>query len=305
MAEPAAHDVCVSVLSAVFNEERHIAEMIESVQAQTHSNFELIFVDDGSVDSTGAIIRSYSRADSRIRYLRPEAKPGKVGAFNIAFANSSGQLIVLLGGDDTLPADSLATRVEPFVSGGSDPAKSVSSLQAKLRTFSADPTRDGLILPKGAGASRSGGVIALTRPLAEMLFPVPTSLVSEDIWLGTLSHELSDEVHVIDKVVLNYRIHEGNSNPRALPFKRMSEAMHQRLGVYRILAESTGLGLAESARARFARLAALEDARHRGAVWRILTMPRTSLKARARALSASHPALFALRIRFFRTFSGW
>ncbi|MGO4276532.1 glycosyltransferase family 2 protein, partial [Paenibacillus sp. TAF58] len=59
----------VSILSPVHNEEMHLAEMIESVLAQSHADFELLIVDDGSVDRTVEVARSFEGRDSRVRVL--------------------------------------------------------------------------------------------------------------------------------------------------------------------------------------------------------------------------------------------
>ena len=75
----------ISILMPVFNEEKYISEAIESVIYQTYSNFELIIIDDGSIDKTAEIVKKYS--DSRIQFYQP-GKIGKVAAFNLGFSKS-------------------------------------------------------------------------------------------------------------------------------------------------------------------------------------------------------------------------
>lgn len=58
----------VTVFILVFNAERHIAEAIESVLAQSFADFELLIIDDGSTDGTTAVIAKY-RVDSRLPSL--------------------------------------------------------------------------------------------------------------------------------------------------------------------------------------------------------------------------------------------
>lgn len=60
----------VSVVLAVFNEERHLGSTVESLLRQTESDFELVIVDDGSTDGTPEILKHYERMDTRIRVLR-------------------------------------------------------------------------------------------------------------------------------------------------------------------------------------------------------------------------------------------
>ena len=56
----------ISVILPVFNGARTFAETLESVQAQTFQNFEVIIIDDGSTDATAEIARDFAR---RIRAL--------------------------------------------------------------------------------------------------------------------------------------------------------------------------------------------------------------------------------------------
>ena len=62
------HTPTVSVLLPVWNAQRYLAGAIESVLAQTFSDFELLVVDDGSSDGSGPLIRRYR--DRRIRRSR-------------------------------------------------------------------------------------------------------------------------------------------------------------------------------------------------------------------------------------------
>ena len=58
----------VSVITPTYNCGRFIGETIESVIAQTYSNWEMIIVDDCSVDNTKTVVKQYQNQDSRIKY---------------------------------------------------------------------------------------------------------------------------------------------------------------------------------------------------------------------------------------------
>ena len=58
----------ISVLMPAYNAEKYIKEAIESILNQTFSNFEFIIIDDGSIDATEEIIKSFK--DSRIVYIK-------------------------------------------------------------------------------------------------------------------------------------------------------------------------------------------------------------------------------------------
>jgi Glycosyl transferase family 2 len=67
----------ISVLLTVYNREHYIAPSIESVLAQTYTDFELIICDDGSSDATRAIAGKYAKQDARIRLVVNERNLGQ------------------------------------------------------------------------------------------------------------------------------------------------------------------------------------------------------------------------------------
>ncbi|HTZ40885.1 MAG TPA: glycosyltransferase family 2 protein [Syntrophales bacterium] len=89
----------VSVVIPVYNGERYLAEAIESVLAQTHRDFELILVDDGSTDATPAIMRAYAAEDSRVRVVTQENR-GHSGAANRCLMEASCEWVARLDADD-------------------------------------------------------------------------------------------------------------------------------------------------------------------------------------------------------------
>lgn len=294
----------VSILSPVFNESAHLEEMIESVLAQSYGALELILVDDGSTDDTVAKAEAASARDPRVRVIA-EGKLGKVGAFNRAFAASRGDVILLLGGDDVLPIESVSVRAAAVLAARTTAAPRVAAF-ARLVTYSEDPKFDGQIIPRNPErGARSGGTIAMSRELADAAFPIPTTLVAEDLWVGGIADAVADAHRDIPDIVLRYRIHAGNSNPRGQGFPRMTESMHARMNAYRLLAETQQVELSDADRQRFATLADVEDKRYAGALLGVLTHRGASWGTRLRAASMTSPWLFAVRTRLFKLFSGW
>lgn len=289
----------LSLLSAVRNESAHIREMIDSAIAQSHSDWELLFVDDGSTDDTVAVIEEAAAVDPRVRLVARQQAQGKVSAFNKAFDAATGDVLCIQGGDDVVPPGAFAARMQPFQAGHEGGRLAL----FKLRTFSDDPKFDGMVLPKGAASSRSGGSLTMSKDLAARAFPIPESLVAEDIWLAVALEALATSVVERPDIVLNYRIHAGNSNPRGKPFPVMTEASHARMLAYRELLDSDLPLTADQQRLCRARLD-MEEYRYEGPAWRILTVREASLIDRLAALSASNPAFFAVRTRFYRLFSG-
>jgi glycosyltransferase involved in cell wall biosynthesis len=95
----AQREPAVSVVMSVLDGEAHVGEAVESVLAQTFADWELVVVDDGSTDGTGAILDGYAARDPRILVVhRPNA--GRPAALNEGIARARGPLIARLDADD-------------------------------------------------------------------------------------------------------------------------------------------------------------------------------------------------------------
>ena len=100
----------VSVVMSCYNARRWLNEAIEGVLCQTYENFEFIAIDDGSVDDTFSIIRSYAEKDSRIV---PVTKPnsGLADSLNVGIKRASGTWIARLDADDLCMPNRLEEQV--------------------------------------------------------------------------------------------------------------------------------------------------------------------------------------------------
>ena len=92
----------VSVLMTAYNREKYIAEAIESVLASSYTNWELIVVDDQSLDNTVAIAKSYAFKDTRIRVYINEKNLGDYRNRNQAAAYANGVYLKYLDADDMI-----------------------------------------------------------------------------------------------------------------------------------------------------------------------------------------------------------
>jgi glycosyltransferase involved in cell wall biosynthesis len=98
--------VPISVVTTVYNRDRYLGKMIESVLSQTYKEFELLIWDDGSTDHSLAIAQSYADRDPRIRVVAAEHS-GRVKALVAAVADSRGRYFGLVDSDDFLAATAL------------------------------------------------------------------------------------------------------------------------------------------------------------------------------------------------------
>jgi len=100
----------VSIIVPVYNTEKYLQECIDSILAQTYRDFELILVDDGSKDSSGAICDANALRDKRISVIH-QANGGVTSARANGVARSHGEWICFVDSDDTLPVDSFDSLV--------------------------------------------------------------------------------------------------------------------------------------------------------------------------------------------------
>lgn len=95
-----------SIVMAMFNAEITLAKAIESVQAQTLNDWELVVVDDGSTDRSFDILQGYARDDERIKSFRQQ-NSGPGAARRLALKNCMGEYVAFLDSDDYWETDFL------------------------------------------------------------------------------------------------------------------------------------------------------------------------------------------------------
>lgn len=89
----------ISIVVPVYNVEKYLRECIDSVLSQTFSNFELLLINDGSKDDSGAICEEYAQLDSRVRVVHKK-NGGLSSARNAGIELSKGKYIIFLDSDD-------------------------------------------------------------------------------------------------------------------------------------------------------------------------------------------------------------
>ncbi len=96
----------ISVIIPVYNTGEYLRESIESVLSQSMSDIEVIIVNDGSTDSSPAIIKSIASSDSRVRVLN-QANGGASVARNNGLDHATGRYIYFMDSDDVLEPGAL------------------------------------------------------------------------------------------------------------------------------------------------------------------------------------------------------
>lgn len=94
----------ISILMPVYNVEKYLEACIDSVLAQTFTDFEVICIDDGSTDKSGIILDDYALKDSRIKVIHKE-NTGYGKTMNMALGKAKGKYIGIVESDDTIETD--------------------------------------------------------------------------------------------------------------------------------------------------------------------------------------------------------
>ena len=227
----ATADGQVSVMIGVYNGARYLGEAIESVLAQTHPVHELIVVDDGSTDESGAVAGGYGPP---VRCIRQE-RGGMAAARNRAIEEASGSYFAFLDADDRFPPE---------------------KLERQLAAFDGDPNLDVVYghVTEFLSPDLDPEALALLRqPKHDVPWPTPNlmlvkreaffrvGLFSTDLRVGigvdwyARATELGLKSAVPPVVVLERRLHADNNGIRERQFKPqylhvLKEALDRRRG---------------------------------------------------------------------------
>lgn len=209
----------ISIILPCYNVEKYIARSIETVLAQTYTDFELLVIIDGSPDSSKQIAEKYAQKDNRIKvYEKPNG--GLSDARNYGLERATGEYIYFMDSDDWIEPDLLA-----------DNLKIIEDEKLDLVIFGYiqdDENKDGevvnskTVVPENKTFRKSDGSLTVDEHLLGLLgyawnkiyrksfldkhnlrFEKGTSLV-EDILFNTQVYIKTDRLRTIDKAYYHY-----------------------------------------------------------------------------------------------------
>jgi len=217
-------EALISVCIPVYNGEEFIKDAIDSVLNQTHTNFEIIIVDNQSTDATLQFVKQYS--DSRIRVFQNNSNIGLIPNWNKALEYTKGKYIKILPADDILLPDCL--RLQAMVL-ENDNAKKIALVCGRrniidkngktifTRGFSSKakiipgPVAINKVIRSGGNIIGEGGavmfrkeILALTGNFNSDIFYV----LDLDLWFKMLLH---GHLAVIPETISGFRV-SGNSS---------------------------------------------------------------------------------------------
>ncbi|WP_243056243.1 glycosyltransferase family 2 protein [Nocardioides sp. SR21] len=109
----------VSVVVPVYEVEAYLPAALDSVLAQTHENLQVVVVDDGSTDGSGAIADEYAARDPRVLAVHTENR-GLGAARNEGQRHATGDLLAFADSDDVVPPDAYAVLLRQLTRSGAD-----------------------------------------------------------------------------------------------------------------------------------------------------------------------------------------
>lgn len=110
------HHPLVSIIIPTYNRAHLIGETLDSVLAQTYTNWECIVVDDGSTDNTEAVVMGYVKKDTRFQYHKRRGvwKKGSCSCRNIGILISKGEFFQFLDSDDIISSNKFLDQINIF-----------------------------------------------------------------------------------------------------------------------------------------------------------------------------------------------
>lgn len=237
----------ISIIIPAYNSEDFLAATIESVLAQTRTDWELLIIDDGSTDGTFSIAACYAARDRRIRALR-QANAGCAAARNrgVAEVAPGAEYVAFLDHDDLFEPDALqvlagALEGHPEAVAAHGLARYIDASGRAIRAGEAETwcrSRVGMVGNRAVAwpldapttlAVLLTGIRILTpgqglmrRSALDQVGPVDPSLYSAD-WDHWLRLAVRGDIGFVDRVVVSYRRHEGNMSRQ---HKAVADSIH-------------------------------------------------------------------------------
>jgi hypothetical protein len=209
----------VSCLVTAYNYERFLERAVESALAQDYPALEVVVVDDGSTDGTGAVADALAARDPRVRVVHQENQ-GWTAAFNRAISEARGELYAILDADDTWLPGKLRTQVELLLA-----RPEVGLVYSDLAVTD---EHDGVVKPSfwadrgvrpfsgrcAAGLVTVGNTattssIVVRASLRDAFFPIPDDVPYGDWWLAFRTACVA-EIDYVDRPLTGYRFHGSN-----------------------------------------------------------------------------------------------
>ena len=240
----------ISIVIPVYNAEKYLEQCLNSVKNQTYKNFEVILVNDGSIDNSESICKEFVESDTRFRYYL-KANGGASSARNFGLDNVTGEYITFIDADDWVDENHLEVLINNIKENNSDMAVSsikkfdnvskfgfrVHSKQEKYLLNYNKLNREEflVILPKLIHASNSYKIAVSKLFKKELLSDVrfdESIVYGEDLEFFFKIYNNISSISYVDEVSYIYRLYDESTSSK---FGQLY--MKQELGIYKKMYE--------------------------------------------------------------------
>lgn len=207
----------ISMVVAIYNSEKFLPKLIESMIKQTYQNIEIILVDDGSPDNSGLICDEYAEKDSRIKVIHKK-NGGTCDARNAGMKIATGEYLVIIDGDDWLELDFAEYMLNLVKSTNSDMGFSdklfttrdrVQIEEDNIEVWSPEKAAAAIIYPYMEIGPWNK--IYSLKMLREHDLTFSTKWSGEGLYFASMAAQYSNQVAVGHKKVYNYRLNNAGS----------------------------------------------------------------------------------------------
>lgn len=218
-------DINISVIIPVYNGDKFLHNCIESVLNQTYQNFEIVIVNDGSVDNSGYICDEYAKKYSMIRVYH-QANKGVSAARNLGIEKAKGDWFYFMDADDTINAD-LFSIIECVDENTEVVQFGYNRIEKNIETVSYSPISNQLY----SSADNFINNVTYTAFSLWVHF-IKSSLIKENNIIFTEGQKYAEDLEFTIKayacasgimtstfIGYNYFIHEGSTMSRAYTFE--------------------------------------------------------------------------------------
>lgn len=207
-----------SVIIPVYNRAGLIADTLDTILAQTYPHFEIVIVDDGSIDKTGEVIKQKYAHDNRVRYFYKENEERGAGR-NFGMKQAKGDWAVIFDSDDWMHADHLAVLEKEIVTKKETGINFIATKyqlkddEEKIITgFSSSLSEGWYGLDEMLKGSQFGCLYAINLHNKDLhSFPPERKYSTHEDWMFLLKNLQHDRIYLVDKVTITVRHHNNRS----------------------------------------------------------------------------------------------
>jgi len=201
----------VSVIVPAYNAEAYVREAVESTVAQTVAPIEVLVVNDGSTDGTGAVVDEVAREHAVVRVIHQE-NGGPAVARNTAIAVAKGEFLAFLDADDAMAPDRLEFQIGYLLAHpGTDVV--IGAVERSTETGVELPTeflKHEMIAQEYAEGINLMAMTARASTFASLGMFDPSYRLSEDYQWLVRAHRRDVTIALVPRVVGRRRLHETN-----------------------------------------------------------------------------------------------